>query len=291
MALNLLPEYPTPVNPANRPGPTGPAAGNPQPSLDFQEMLSKAVAAEPTAPAAAPAETAPPLPEHTIRRGDTLSEVVAAAMRQQGIRFSRSELYAAVNRVAADNQLANPNRIFPGQKIRLDALKQTDGVITAAKSAPSSAVTTPTMSSLQPPAHGRLTSLFGMRNHPVLREEQHHDGIDISLPTGSPIQPVAAGTVTFAGENGGYGLLVEVAHENGLSSRYAHLSETMVSVGEQVSPGNTLGLAGQSGLATGSHLHLEIRRDRQPINPLLLLSRERIETGPLLAEAREAGGN
>jgi murein DD-endopeptidase MepM/ murein hydrolase activator NlpD len=117
-----------------------------------------------------------------------------------------------------------------------------------------------------------------MRIHPVFGKEQHHDGIDISLPTGTPVQPVDAGRVTFAGNKGGYGLLVEIDHGNGLTSRYAHLSELLVGVGEEILPGRPLGLVGQTGVATGPHLHLEIRRDHQPINPLLLLSRERIET-------------
>jgi murein DD-endopeptidase MepM/ murein hydrolase activator NlpD len=222
--------------------------------------------------------------EYTIRSGETLSGVVAAAMRKQGLGFSNSALYNAVNRVAVDSGLVNPDRIFPGQKIRLTGMGN-PGMTAEQAHGQSSGVVAPTLATsqsdtgtLQPPAYGRLSSRFGMRIHPVFGKEQHHDGIDISLPVGTPIQPVDAGTVTFAGEKGGYGLLVEIDHGNGLTSRYAHLSELLVSVGEEVTSGRPLGLAGQTGLATGPHLHLEIRRDQQPINPLLLLSRKRIET-------------
>lgn len=264
-----------------RTNPAGVAAQTPEAPGSFQEMLAKAAAPLSALVAEWPenkgdaqvGKQGAGTPEYTVRQGDTLSEVVAAAMRQQGIGFSRNELYNAVNRVAAANGLANPDYILPGQKIRLT------GMASAPGQAPDLAALSPDESHhLQVPAHGRLSSRFGMRIHPVFGREQHHDGIDISLPAGTPIQPVGAGTVTFAGERGGYGLLVEIDHGNGLTSRYAHLSEMLVSVGEKILPDHPLGLAGQSGLATGPHLHLEIRRDNQPINPLLLLSREGIET-------------
>lgn len=272
--------------------PAGATAPNQETSNSFQDMLSKA-AAPLSVPPAELSDTfaagqagnpAAATPEYTIRRGDTLSEVVAAALRKQGGRVSRSELYKAVKRVAAANGLANPDHIFPGQKIRLMGLSKAGSATESLPvQASSFAAGFPAASPietrvLQPPAHGRLSSRFGMRTHPVFGKEQHHDGIDISLPSGTPIQPIEGGTVTFAGENGGYGLLVEIDHGNGLTSRYAHLAELLVSVGEEIKPGRPLGLAGQSGLATGPHLHLEIRRDHKPVNPLLLLSQERIET-------------
>jgi len=287
MTGHIVSKAPLPVSISGlaRNNPAGLTAQTPETPGSFQEMLARAAAPLSALVAEWPGnkgdaqvgkqgtETA----EYTIRRGDTLSEVVAAAMRQQGISFSRSELYNAVDRVAAANGLANPDYLLPGQKIRLT------GMASAPGRSPDSAPLSPARSqdegeALQAPAHGRLSSRFGMRVHPVFGREQHHDGIDISLPVGTPIQPVEAGTVTFAGERGGYGLLVEIDHGNGLTSRYAHLSELLVSAGEQILPDHPLGLAGQSGLATGPHLHLEIRRDNQPINPLLMLSREAIET-------------
>jgi murein DD-endopeptidase MepM/ murein hydrolase activator NlpD len=270
-------------------GVTDPASVVPR---SFQEMLTRAVAHSNGPVAEPPGNTGESqadnqgatTSEYTIRAGETLSGVVAAVMREQGGGFSSSALYNAVNRVAADNGLANPDRIFPGQKIRLTGLGKPGMTAEPAPGQSSGgAVLSPAASqsdtgTLQPPAFGRLSSRFGMRIHPVFGKEQHHDGIDISVPVGTPIQPVDSGTVTFAGEKGGYGLLVEIDHGNGLTSRYAHLSELLVRVGEEVASGRPLGLAGQTGLATGPHLHLEIRRDQQPINPLLLLSRKRIET-------------
>ena len=290
----IIPKSPLPMTVAGRgqTNLTGVAVAALEAPRTFQEMLAKA-AAPLSVPVAEPpdnkadgqvGEQGAATPVYTIRHGDTLSEVVAAAMRKQGVSFSRSELYNAVNRVAAASGLANPDHVFPGQKIRLPEMSKS---ATSIEPAPDQAADFATVSpaippsearDLQAPAHGRLSSRFGMRIHPVFGKEQHHDGIDISLPTGTPVQPVDAGTVTFAGKKGGYGLLVEIDHGNGLTSRYAHLSELLVSAGEEIIPGRSLGLAGQTGLATGPHLHLEIRRDHQPINPLLLLSRERIET-------------
>jgi len=272
------------------------AAGAPGPKRpgNFQEMLTRASAplgvraaeSSDNTPVGPVGKEAAATQEYTVRPGDTLSEVVAAAMRKQGIGFSRNELYNTVNRIAAANGLANPDRVFPGQKIRLPDMGKS---ATPIEPPPAQAARFPTVSPatadieasvLQSPAHGRLSSRFGMRVHPVFGKEQHHDGIDISMPTGTPVQPIDAGRVTFAGEKGSYGLLVEIDHGNGLTSRYAHLDELLVSAGEEISRGRFLGLAGQSGLATGPHLHLEIRRGQQPVNPLTLLSREKIETGP-----------
>lgn len=294
MTSPSIPKSPLPITVPGHAqlSPAGAAAPNQETSNSFQDMLSKA-AAPLSVPSAGPADPfaagqagnpAAATPEYTIRQGDTLSEVVAAALRKQGERVSRGELYKAVKRVAAANGLANPDHIFPGQKIRLLGLNKAGSAIESLPAqTPDFAGGSPAASPienrvLQPPAHGRLSSRFGMRTHPVFGKEQHHDGIDISLPSGTPIQPIEGGTVTFAGENGGYGLLVEIDHGNGLTSRYAHLAELLVGVGEEIKPGRALGLAGQSGLATGPHLHLEIRRDHKPVNPLLLLSQERIET-------------
>lgn len=271
--------------------PTGVAVPVLDAPRSFQEMLDKTIAPL-NVPVTEPSDNGgdgrvgsqvSATPEYTIRQGDTLSEVVAAFMRKQGVSCSRSELYKAVNRVAAASGLANPDQVFPGQKIRLSDISKATSTEPALGQAPDLAIALPTAAqgeanALQAPAHGRLSSRFGMRVHPVFGKEQHHDGIDISLPTGTPVQPIDAGTVTFAGNKGGYGLLVEIDHGNGLTSRYAHLSEVLVSVGEEMLPDRPLGLVGQTGLTTGPHLHLEIRRDHQPINPLLLLSRERIET-------------
>ena len=94
-----------------------------------------------------------------------------------------------------------------------------------------------------------------------------HKGIDIAVPTGSPVFSAGTGIVTKAGRNGGYGLMVEVTHNNGTITRYAHLSRIMCRKGDNVGPGEMLAESGNTGRSTGPHLHFEIRRDNRVINP------------------------
>jgi murein DD-endopeptidase MepM/ murein hydrolase activator NlpD len=240
----------------------------------------------------APQDCPPPQKTYTIQQGDTLSEIVAKESKKLGQKYPRHDLYNMVKQVADLNHLANPNNILPGQKLDLTSITQSQPASKSASSfVPESIVTTtktpdlPIPSKIQAPVSGKITSLFGMRNHPVMGETLHHDGIDISQPTGTPVKPLTSGVVTFAGNEGGYGLMVEIDHGNGLTSRYAHLSKLLVHKGEQINPSQPLGQVGQTGLTTGPHLHLEIHRQNTAIDPLTVLNRQQIETDILIAEA------
>ncbi|MCB0358087.1 MAG: M23 family metallopeptidase [Bdellovibrionales bacterium] len=114
----------------------------------------------------------------------------------------------------------------------------------------------------------RLTSSFGMRNHPVRKRVRHHSGVDLAAPMGSHVRAISGGRVVFAGNYGGYGKLVTVLHRGGYSSLYGHLSDILVNVGQTLRPGDIVGRVGQSGLATGPHLHFEWRKDGRPLDPL-----------------------
>jgi len=98
-----------------------------------------------------------------------------------------------------------------------------------------------------------------------------HEGIDINCPYGAPNRAAAAGTVIYSGWLGGYGNLVVVDHGNGLSTAYAHASAILVSVGQTVSPGETVSLVGATGHVTGPHLHFEVRINGGAVDPLLYL--------------------
>lgn len=113
----------------------------------------------------------------------------------------------------------------------------------------------------------RITSKYGMRIHPVHGTKKLHTGMDISAATGEPIRAAASGTVTYAGNRGGYGKTVVIDHGNNLSTLYAHLSSINVNIGQQITQGTELGQAGQTGTATGPHLHLEVRLNNLPIDP------------------------
>ncbi|MEO0079739.1 MAG: peptidoglycan DD-metalloendopeptidase family protein [candidate division WOR-3 bacterium] len=119
----------------------------------------------------------------------------------------------------------------------------------------------------------RVSSFFGMRFHPILRIWRPHQGVDYVAPKGTPVSAVADGTVTMASWNGGYGRMVEIRHSGGLVSRYGHLSGFGPGIrqGRYVRQGATVGYVGATGLATGPHLHFEIRKDGKPVNPLKVI--------------------
>ncbi len=112
------------------------------------------------------------------------------------------------------------------------------------------------------PVSGRITSYFGPR------WGSFHTGIDISAPTGTQIAASRGGRVVFAGWRGSYGNLVIVDHRDGKTTWYAHLSRFAVGTGAWVERGQTLGFVGSTGRSTGPHLHLEVRVNDQPRNPL-----------------------
>jgi len=122
-------------------------------------------------------------------------------------------------------------------------------------------------SSFRWPIKGTLTSSYGWRTHPITGERSFHEGLDIAASYGTAVGAAAGGKVTFAGWNGGYGRLVIIDHGDGVETRYGHLSSIAVSTGQYVSSGETIGYVGQSGDATGPHLHFEMRKNGKTVDP------------------------
>lgn len=114
----------------------------------------------------------------------------------------------------------------------------------------------------------KLTSGFGMRNHPVLRQRRHHNGIDLAAPAGTPIYATADGLVSEAKRFSSYGNYVEIQHGSALETRFAHLQSYTVRAGDTVKKGDLIGYVGSTGRSTGPHLHYEVRVDGEPVNPL-----------------------
>jgi murein DD-endopeptidase MepM/ murein hydrolase activator NlpD len=120
------------------------------------------------------------------------------------------------------------------------------------------------------PGHS-ISSTFGVRKDPILGTPAMHAGMDFRAPMGSDARVTAAGTVISAGWNGGYGRMVEVRHESGFTTRYGHLSKILVKEGQKLSAGDVVGKVGSSGRSTGPHLHYEVRRNGDALNPVRFL--------------------
>ena len=114
------------------------------------------------------------------------------------------------------------------------------------------------------PISGIITSRYGS-NDSV--RDHTHAGLDIAAPTGTAIKAAASGTVTFSGWSGGYGYCIKLDHGNGVTTVYAHCSQLIASVGQSVSQGQIIAKVGSTGNSTGSHLHLEVRKNGVTYNP------------------------
>jgi murein DD-endopeptidase MepM/ murein hydrolase activator NlpD len=127
---------------------------------------------------------------------------------------------------------------------------------------------------LRKPVSGEidLSSTFGVRTDPFLRVPAMHTGLDFRGDAGDPIRVTAAGTVSSAGWSGGYGRMVEVEHGNGLATRYGHLSQIDVRVGDKVHVGQIIGRMGSTGRSTGPHLHYETRIEGEAVDPQKFLT-------------------
>lgn len=117
------------------------------------------------------------------------------------------------------------------------------------------------------PVAGHVTSSFGMRFHPILGFTRMHKGLDIGAPYGSPIYAVIDGTVAFAARTAGYGNFVKLVHGGGLATGYGHMSRIAVAAGSHVSRGQVIGYVGSTGMSTGPHLHWEVWKNGNAVNP------------------------
>ena len=124
---------------------------------------------------------------------------------------------------------------------------------------------------LRTPVDGaRISSPFGVRMHPILGYSAMHQGVDFAVPAGTPIMASGDGVVATAGSEGGYGNLVVLRHESGYSTAYAHMSRIAKGMkpGLRIHQGDVIGYVGATGLATGPHLHYEVRINDHPVNPM-----------------------
>ncbi len=117
----------------------------------------------------------------------------------------------------------------------------------------------------------RWTSGFGTRDDPKGAGRRMHEGTDMAGAYGTPVYATADGVIVYAGWDNGYGRLVKIKHEFGIETRYAHLSQIRVDVGQRVSRGDRIGDMGNSGRSTGTHLHYEVRLSGKAVNPMTFI--------------------
>lgn len=121
-----------------------------------------------------------------------------------------------------------------------------------------------------PAPSARITSYFGVREHPIFHMQREHKGIDYAAPSGTPVLAISDGSITSIGWQTGYGKVVEIKHSNQYSSLYAHLSQyaAKLEIGQHIKQGQVIAYIGRTGLATGPHLHFEFHVNDVPVNPL-----------------------
>jgi murein DD-endopeptidase MepM/ murein hydrolase activator NlpD len=216
---------------------------------------------------------------HTVERGQTLWRIA----RAYGMNYQQ---LAEVNDLPDPRQLRVGMRVWiPGAKVLLSV----EAAESTAKETVRPAVTAPRPSSKSPaperpaemdadepkvavdpgrlawPVRGTLTSRFGVRDGSM------HDGIDVAAPKGTPIVAADDAQVLWTGFQRGYGNLVILKHFDGLMTLYAHNDEQFVKAGDRVRRGQEIARVGETGRATGPHVHFEVRRERLPRNPLFFL--------------------
>ena len=184
-----------------------------------------------------------------------------------GIEFTGS---ASASRSSADLDGAQSNILETEMLIR-DALGYTDAANALVDKLRAKADEIQDVKDRYPdyfPTVGNFDSPFGYRQDPLTGETRYHAGMDIDASMGEAVWAAGKGTVIFTGVDSGYGNHICVDHGGGLVTKYAHLSEILVSVGDAVGKGDLIGRVGATGRVTGPHLHFEVIKDGQTVSPV-----------------------
>lgn len=202
--------------------------------------------------------------QHTVQSGETLSSIAA-------------KFHASAAEIATFNGLDANATVVVGSTLIIPGGEEANAS-TVTKTATKTTTKTPTKTTTTKKATtrsdlGTAASTGGFFKNPVpgaiLTQGIHgNNGVDLGAPSGTPIHAAAAGTVIISksdgGWNGGYGSYVVISHSNGAQTLYAHMSKDIATVGETVSQGELIGYVGETGEATGNHLHFEVRNAKNP---------------------------
>ena len=195
-------------------------------------------------------------------RQDYTEQLQQQAVTMSRLQENRGALSAAINQLDKDSDNLTSlilERVAANNAADSQAIR--DEVLTSARAS----------GKMVMPALGPITSRFGSRFHPVLGYSRFHAGTDFGAAHGSPIMAAETGVVIMAGWYGGYGNAVIIDHGGGLTTLYGHASKLNVTEGQAVRKGDVIAAVGTTGLSTGPHLHFEVRRDGEPIDPMSFL--------------------
>ena len=194
-----------------------------------------------------------------------------AAKKKEEIEKHKAEQQAVLDKTQNDKAAAEQayNELEASSQHISDMLKARANAAAAANTDSDTSAPAPSGSGIFIwPVNGPITSPFGYRIHPVLGRRIFHSGIDIGVDYGTPVHAAAAGVVVEADWMGGYGNAVLIDHGNGLSTIYGHNTSLTVSAGQTVSQGQLIAYSGATGMATGPHVHFEVRLNGTPVNPM-----------------------
>ena len=200
------------------------------------------------------------LSQKALQTGDAVKEALESAGLQVAANYGKEDVGGPLIEVNDPSKFDSKVKKLDEALDRLDLLKAEIRKVPIANPAPGAVV----------------TSAFGVRSDPILGVSALHPGIDFRDAVGSNVPATAAGVVTRASRAGGYGNMVEIDHGGGYSTRYAHLSEIDVKVGDKVALGQTIGKSGSTGRSTGPHLHYEVRHNGKAVNPVSFLKAGRV---------------
>jgi murein DD-endopeptidase MepM/ murein hydrolase activator NlpD len=200
------------------------------------------------------------LSQKAWQTGDAVKEALQSAGLEVAANYGKEDVGGPLIEVNDPTKFDKKVKELDEALDRLDLLKAEIRKIPIANPAPGAVV----------------TSAFGVRRDPILGVSALHPGIDFRDAVGSNVPATAAGVVTRASRAGGYGNMVEIDHGGGYSTRYAHLSEIDVKVGDKVARGETIGKSGSTGRSTGPHLHYEVRHNGKAVDPVSFLKAGRV---------------
>ena len=175
-----------------------------------------------------------------------------------------------IQKLLNSNKIEHPDKIYIGQKIIIPENTERTRYTLASRTRHNNYIW---------PVQGKISSEYGWRIHPVYKTREFHTGLDIAAPFGTPVYAAKNGIVQFSGWSDGYGKLIKIKHQDNSITFYGHNLDLLVNEGEEVKQGKVIALVGATGIATGPHLHFEIRINNQHVNPLEYLNNSYMNNG------------